>query len=111
MISAVFDVVPNTESGFEQFITERFTVGNGILISAEFKPPEVLQSGNRVIPMGHFMFFINMRPRRRHKFAGRIILSCLNKTTHAHRLSVGVVMGEGFAEFIFILSADTELCT
>ena len=43
VIAMIFHVIPDAEHGFKQFIAQGFGIGDGIIHSAEFDPPEILK--------------------------------------------------------------------
>ena len=42
VVAVIFDMIPNTEGHFEQFIPEFFGIADRVIFAAEFQPPEVL---------------------------------------------------------------------
>ena len=111
VVAVVLDMVPHPHGGFQKLVLHLFRVSDGIPVAAQFQIPEVLQTAEIVAPAGGKRLFrgIGIGPLWRRKFLGAVGFPHLNETAHAHGLSVGLILGKGFAELGLGLPSHAEI--
>ena len=112
VITAILDVIPDTEGHLEQVVADDLRIVDGILLTAQLDPPEVrarIFDGVRTkgqIRVGR----VDVGPRRRDKRLRTVGLASLDQAAHPHRLVVRLLRFDVLVEFGARLAAHADLC-
>jgi len=98
VVAAVLHMIPYAVDDLEQVVPQHFGVVNGVGLAPEFDPPPV-RAGERVVAVRDlFVRGVDVRPVRRHKCLRAVRLASLQEEAHPHRVAIGDLGGDGFAE-------------
>ena len=80
VVAMVFDVIPYTEGDGEETVADNFGVTDGIIFSAQFDPPEIVESAESMPAIGKSIVSeVFIGPDRWNEWLGGVCFASLNK--------------------------------